>query len=108
MLHVALRAPKEERILVDGQDVVPEVHSVLEAIKAFSDKLRSGSFVGHTGQRLTDVLCIGIGGSYLGVEFVHEALRTDPEASKAAQGRSLRFLANVDPIDVKRALRFGT
>ena len=59
MLHVALRAPKSERILVDGKDVVAEVHQVLEAIKAFSEKLRSGSFVGYTGKKLTDVLCIG-------------------------------------------------
>ena len=51
---------------------------------------------------------LGIGGSYLGVEFVHEALRTDPVAAEQAKGRSLRFLANVDPIDVKRALRFGS
>ncbi|CAE7246141.1 PGIC1-A [Symbiodinium sp. CCMP2592] len=104
VLHVALRAPKEETINVDGKNVVPEVHSVLDAIKAFSDKVRSGSFVGHTGKKLTDVLCIGIGGSYLGVEFVYEALRTDSTAAAAAKGRSLRFLANVDPIDVKRAL----
>ncbi|CAE7850962.1 PGIC1 [Symbiodinium microadriaticum] len=104
VLHVALRAPKEETINVDGKNVVPEVHSVLDAIKAFSDKVRSGSFVGHTGKKLTDVLCIGIGGSYLGVEFVYEALRTDSVAAAAAKGRSLRFLANVDPIDVKRAL----
>lgn len=104
VLHVALRAPKEEVINVDGKNVVPDVHSVLDAIKAFCDKVRSGSFVGYTGKKLTDVLCIGIGGSYLGVEFVHEALRTDPAASSAAEGRSLRFLANVDPIDVKRAL----
>ncbi|CAK9025967.1 Glucose-6-phosphate isomerase [Durusdinium trenchii] len=104
VLHVALRAPPQEVINVDGKNVVPEVHSVLDAIKAFSEKVRSGSFVGHTGKTLTDVLCIGIGGSYLGVEFVHEALRTDPAGAQAAQGRSLRFLANVDPIDVKRAL----
>eukprot|EP00913_Durusdinium_trenchii_P032044 g30011.t1 len=70
------RAVLHEVINVDGKNVVPEVHSVLDAIKAFSEKVRSGSFVGHTGKTLTDVLCIGIGGSYLGVEFVHEALRS--------------------------------
>ncbi|CAJ1434746.1 unnamed protein product, partial [Effrenium voratum] len=104
VLHVALRAPKEESIQVDGKNVVPEVHQVLDSIKAFSEKVRSGGFVGYTGKPLTDVLCIGIGGSYLAVEFVHEALRTDPTGAASSKGRQLRFLANVDPIDVKRAL----
>jgi len=104
VLHVALRAGKDEVISVDGKNVVPEVHSVLDAMKAFSDKVRSGQFVGYTGKPLTDVVCIGIGGSYLGVEFVFEALKTDPKGATAAKGRNLRFLANVDPIDVKRAL----
>ncbi|CAJ1406813.1 unnamed protein product [Effrenium voratum] len=72
--------------------------------QAFSEKVRSGGFVGYTGKPLTDVLCIGIGGSYLAVEFVHEALRTDPTGAASSKGRQLRFLANVDPIDVKRAL----
>lgn len=66
--------------------------------------VRSGEWKGFTGKALTDVVCIGIGGSYLGVEFVYEALKTDPEAAAAASGRKLRFLANVDPIDVQRAL----
>merc|ERR1719183_1669880 len=73
-------------------------------MKSFSDKVRSGEWKGFTGKPLTDVLAIGIGGSYLGVEFVNEALRTDPEAEKLSKGRRLKFLANVDPIDVKRAL----
>merc|ERR1719326_69184 len=90
--------------MVDGKDVVPEVWSVLDAIKSFSDKVRSGEWKGHTGKPLTDVVCIGIGGSYLGVDFVFEALKTDPKAAEKANGRGLRFLANVDPIDVKRAL----
>merc|ERR1719359_1047271 len=102
--HCALRAAKGEVIEVDGKNVVPEVHEVLDAMKAFSDKVRSGEWKGFTGKPLTDVVCIGIGGSYLGVEFVFEALKTDPEAAAAAVGRRLRFLANVDPIDVKRAL----
>lgn len=72
-------------------------------MKGFSDKVRSGDWKGFTGKALSDVVCIGIGGSYLGVEFVYEALKTDPEASEAAKGRRLRFLANVDPIDVQRA-----
>eukprot|EP00931_Biecheleriopsis_adriatica_P066719 TRINITY_DN4100_c0_g1_i1.p1 TRINITY_DN4100_c0_g1~~TRINITY_DN4100_c0_g1_i1.p1 ORF type:complete len:548 (-),score=146.54 TRINITY_DN4100_c0_g1_i1:157-1800(-) len=104
VLHVALRAPREASICVDGQNVVPEVWKVLDAMKGFSDKVRSGEWKGFTGKPLTDVVCIGIGGSYLGVEFVFEALKTDPEAARAAEGRRLRFLANVDPIDVKRAL----
>merc|ERR1719487_913360 len=104
VLHVALRAPRTASLVVDGKNVVAEVWSVLDAIKSFSDKVRSGEWKGHTGKPLTDVVCIGIGGSYLGVEFVFEALKTDPEAAAAASGRSLRFLANVDPIDVKRAL----
>eukprot|EP00434_Breviolum_minutum_P003315 symbB.v1.2.002916.t1/scaffold160.1/size429097/7 len=104
VLHAALRAPRDASISVDGQNVVPEVWKVLDAMKAFSDKVRSGEWKGATGKALTDVVCIGIGGSYLGVEFVYEALKTDPEASTAASGRKLRFLANVDPIDVQRAL----
>jgi len=102
--HVALRAPKEQVIEVDGKNVVPEVHKVLDAMAAFSEKVRTGAFLGYTGKPLTDVVCIGIGGSYLGVEFVFEALKTDPQAEAAARGKSLRFLANVDPIDVKRGL----
>eukprot|EP00435_Cladocopium_sp_Y103_P004649 s3240_g1.t1 len=80
------------------------VWKVLDAMKGFSDKVRSGEWKGFTGKALSDVVCIGIGGSYLGVEFVYEALKTDPEAAAAASGRKLRFLANVDPIDVQRAL----
>jgi len=104
VLHVALRSPRDATINVDGNNVVPEVWKVLDAMKSFTDKVRSGEWKGYTGKPLTDVLAIGIGGSYLGVEFVTEALRTDPEAAAAAKGRRLRFLANVDPIDVKRAL----
>jgi len=104
VLHCALRASRDTVINVDGKNVVPEVHAVLDAMKAFSEKVRSGSFVGYTGKPLTDVVCIGIGGSYLGVEFVFEALKTEPAAAEAAKGRRLRFLANVDPIDVSRAL----
>lgn len=104
VLHCALRAPRSASIAVDGQNVVPEVWKVLDAMKGFSDKVRSGEWKGFTGKALTDVVCIGIGGSYLGVEFVYEALKTDPEAAAAASGRKLRFLANVDPIDVQRAL----
>merc|ERR1719265_1797809 len=104
VLHVALRASRDQVINVDGKNQVAEVWAVLDAIKAFSDKVRSGEWKGHTGKPLTDVLAIGIGGSFLGVEFVYEALKTDPEAEQTSKGRRLKFLANVDPIDVKRAL----
>ncbi len=104
VLHIALRADKRQRIMLDGENVVADVHNVLNKIKTFSDQVRSGKWKGATGKKLTDVVAIGIGGSYLGPEFVYEALRTDPTATKAAKGRRLRFLANVDPIDVQRAL----
>ena len=104
VLHVALRAPKRASITLEGVNVVAEVHEVLGAIRAFSEKVRSGEWRGATGKPLTDVVSIGIGGSYLGPEFVHEAFRTDPSCAKAAEGRRLRFLANVDPIDVARNL----
>jgi glucose-6-phosphate isomerase len=104
VLHVALRAPKGSSIVVDGTNVVDEVHAVLDRIRTFTDRVRSGSITGATGRPLTDVVSIGIGGSYLGPEFVHEAFRTDPDCARAAEGRRLRFLANVDPIDVARNL----
>ncbi|WCJ35167.1 Glucose-6-phosphate isomerase cytosolic [Euphorbia peplus] len=102
VLHVALRAPRDAVINSDGKNVVPDVWNVLDKIKEFSERVRSGSWVGATGKPLIDVIAVGIGGSFLGPLFVHTALQTDPEASKYAQGRQLRFLANVDPIDVAR------
>jgi glucose-6-phosphate isomerase len=108
VLHYVLRTsenPPSERRPMDGdQDTVADVLSTRRSIEAFSQKIRSGELCGATGQPLTDVVVIGIGGSYLGTEFVYEALRTDPDCAKAAVGRRLRFLANVDPIDVTRAL----
>ena len=104
VMHMALRAPKSSKIIVDGEDVVPSVHAVLDKINNFSERVRNNSWVGATGKPLTTILSIGIGGSYLGPEFVYEALRTDPDASKSTAGRTLRFLANVDPVDVARAL----
>lgn len=104
VMHTALRAQADETAVVDGKNVVPEVHAVLDRIAAFSDAVRSGAHVGATGKRLTQVVAIGIGGSYLGPEFVHEALRTDPASKEAASGRTLHFLANVDPTDVSRSL----
>lgn len=103
VLHVALRAPSTTSITLDGVDVIPPVHEVRNKIRAFANRIRSAEWLGATGKPLTDVVAIGIGGSYLGPEFVFEALRTDPAAAAAAQGRRLRFLANVDPVDVARA-----
>ncbi|KAJ6768658.1 GLUCOSE-6-PHOSPHATE ISOMERASE [Salix koriyanagi] len=102
VLHVALRAPRDAVMKSDGKNVVPDVWNVLDKIKDFSERVRNGSWVGATGKALTDVISVGIGGSFLGPLFVHTALQTDPEASKCATGRQLRFLANVDPIDVAR------
>eukprot|EP00270_Netrium_digitus_P014543 TRINITY_DN4959_c0_g4_i2.p1 TRINITY_DN4959_c0_g4~~TRINITY_DN4959_c0_g4_i2.p1 ORF type:complete len:599 (-),score=178.20 TRINITY_DN4959_c0_g4_i2:148-1887(-) len=104
VLHVALRAPREKVITVDGVNVVPDVWEVLDKIESFSKRVRSGGWVGATGKPLTNVVAIGIGGSFLGPLFVHTALQTDPTAAGAAAGRTLRFLSNIDPIDVATAL----
>ncbi len=91
VLHVALRAPKDARIVVDGQDVVPEVHQVLEAMAAFCERVRSGAWLGHTGRRIRNVVNIGIGGSYLGPEMAYRALRSFSDPAMI-----FRFVANVD------------
>eukprot|EP00245_Coleochaete_scutata_P004800 TRINITY_DN177_c0_g5_i1.p1 TRINITY_DN177_c0_g5~~TRINITY_DN177_c0_g5_i1.p1 ORF type:complete len:573 (-),score=108.68 TRINITY_DN177_c0_g5_i1:883-2601(-) len=104
VLHVALRADASTVIEDNGKNVVPEVHAVLDKIAEFSERVRSGEWVGATGKALTDIVAIGIGGSFLGPLFVHTALATHPPSAKAAEGRRLRFLANVDPIDVTIAL----
>ncbi len=91
VLHVALRAPKGTRIEVDGQDVVPEVHAVLDRMAAFSDRVRSGDWTGHTGKRIRNVVNIGIGGSYLGPEMAYRALRRFRDPVLA-----VRFVSNVD------------
>eukprot|EP01025_Chloroclados_australasicus_P014852 TRINITY_DN1702_c0_g1_i2.p1 TRINITY_DN1702_c0_g1~~TRINITY_DN1702_c0_g1_i2.p1 ORF type:complete len:846 (-),score=82.03 TRINITY_DN1702_c0_g1_i2:2094-4358(-) len=105
VLHVATRARRDQKINVDGQDVVPQVWEVLDKIKSFTEEIRSGQWKGITGKPLTNVVAIGIGGSYLGPLFVHTALRTESHAMAAARGRKLRFLANVDPIDVASTLQ---
>ncbi|CAK9861732.1 unnamed protein product [Sphagnum jensenii] len=96
VLHVALRAPRTEKIVCDGKNVVPDVWDVLDKIKCFSERVRSGSWVGQTGKVLKDVVAIGIGGSYLGPLFAYTALQTGAEL--------VQLLANVDPIDVAIAL----
>ena len=103
VLHVALRCGEGKKIEVDGKNVVADVHEVLGKIKTFSEGVRTGTIKGFSGKRLVNTVVIGIGGSYLGPEFVHEALRFESGCNAAAQGRSLRFLANVDPVDVARA-----
>ncbi|XP_024399239.1 glucose-6-phosphate isomerase, cytosolic isoform X2 [Physcomitrium patens] len=105
VLHCALRAPREAEIFCDGKNVVPEVWSTLDKIKEFSERVRSGEWVGATGKALTNVVAIGIGGSFLGPLFVHNALETEPSAEKLAEGRSLRFFSNVDPVDSGIALK---
>lgn len=83
----------------DGAALLQKVHHVQDKIENFTNRVRSGEIRGATGKKLRNYICIGIGGSQLGAEFVKEAFRADARASKAAQGRSLRFLANVDPVD---------
>ena len=75
VLHVALRAPKDASIVVDGENVVPRVHAVLDKMADFSDRVRSGDWKGHTGKRIRNVVNIGIGGSDLGPVMAYEALR---------------------------------
>jgi len=94
VLHVALRAPKGAHIYVDGRDVVPDVHEVLDRMSAFAAAVRSGSWLGHTGKRIRNVVNIGIGGSFLGPEIVYRALRPFSDRSMR-----FRFVANVDGAD---------
>ena len=98
VLHVALRAPPGTVIEVDGADVVPDVHKVLDAMADFATRLRSGTFTGHTGKRIRNVVNIGIGGSYLGPEMAYRALR--PFSDRAM---TFRFVANVDGADFHEA-----
>ena len=105
VLHVALRASRDAVIEDRGANVVPLVYQVLDKIKCFSEKIRSGEWKGVTGKPLTNIVAIGIGGSALGPAFIHSALATDPTAAAAASGRTLTFLANVDPVDSLDALR---
>jgi len=100
VLHTALRAPKGASILVDGQNVVPEVHAVLDKMAGFSDRVRSGEWKGHTGKRIRNVVNIGIGGSDLGPVMAYEALRYYSERSMI-----FRFISNVDGTDFAEAVR---
>jgi glucose-6-phosphate isomerase len=98
VLHVALRAPKGEKILVDGEDVVPAVHEVLDRMSAFSDRVRSGEWKGHTGKAIKNVINIGIGGSDLGPVMAYEALR-----HYSRRDMNFRFVSNVDGTDFAEA-----
>jgi glucose-6-phosphate isomerase len=98
VLHVALRAPRTASILVDGEDVVPQVHAVLDQMTAFSERIRSGDWKGHTGQPIRNVVNIGIGGSDLGPVMAYEALRHYSDRS-----RTFRFVSNVDGTDFAEA-----
>jgi glucose-6-phosphate isomerase len=100
VLHVALRAPKNERIVVDGEDVVPAVHEVLDRMAAFSDRVRSGGWTGHTGKRIRAVINVGIGGSDLGPVMAYEALR-----HYSQRDLTVRFVSNVDGTDFAEATR---
>jgi glucose-6-phosphate isomerase len=99
VLHVALRAPRGRQIVVDGVDVVPEVHAVLDAMSAFADRIRSGAWTGHTGKRIRNVLNIGIGGSDLGPVMAYEALRHYSD-----RNLTFRFISNVDGTDFAEAV----
>ena len=100
VLHVALRAPKNATILLDGKNVVPAVHDVLDKMAAFSNRIRSGEWVGHTGKRIRNIINIGIGGSDLGPVMAYEALRHYTDRSL-----TFRFVSNIDGTDFVEATR---
>src|ERR1700677_441218 len=100
VLHVALRAPKSESIKVDGVDVVPQVHAVLDKMAAFSKRIRSGDWKGHTGKPIKNVVNIGIGGSDLGPVMAYEALK-----HYSKRDMTFRFVSNVDGTDFAEATR---
>ena len=99
VLHVALRAPKSESIVVDGEDVVPAVHDTLEKMSAFANRIRSGEWKGHTGKRIKNVINIGIGGSDLGPVMAYEALK-----HYAQRDLTFLFVSNVDGTDFAEAV----
>jgi len=100
VLHVALRAPSDEVITTDGEDVVPDVHQVLGRMRAFADRVRSGEWTGHTGKRIVNLVNIGIGGSDLGPVMAYEALR-----HYSQRDLTFRFVSNVDGTDFAEKTR---
>ena len=100
VLHIALRAKKDASIVVDGRNVVPEVHAVLDRMTEFANHVRSGQWKGHTGKRVRNVINIGIGGSDLGPVMAYEALKHDSQ-----RDMTFRFVSNVDGTDFAEAMR---
>jgi len=100
VLHVALRTPKNQSILVDGENVVPKVHQVLDKMSVFADRVRSGEWKGHTGKQIRNVVNIGIGGSDLGPMMAYEALKHYSD-----RNLTLRFVSNIDGTDIAEATR---
>jgi glucose-6-phosphate isomerase len=99
VLHVALRMPKGSSIMVDGKNVIPEVHETLDKMSAFADRIRSGEWKGHTGKRIRNVINVGIGGSDLGPVMAYEALRHYSD-----RNMTFRFVSNVDGTDFAEAV----
>jgi len=100
VLHVALRAPRDASIVLDGKNVVPDVHDVLDRMAAFADRVRSGAWKGHTGKRIRNVINVGIGGSDLGPVMAYEALKAYSD-----RAMTFRFVSNVDGTDFAEAVR---
>jgi glucose-6-phosphate isomerase len=100
VLHVALRAPRGASISVDGRNVVPDVHAVLDRMEAFANQVRSGAWLGHTGRRIQNIVNIGIGGSDLGPVMAYEALRFYSD-----RALTFRFVSNIDGTDFAEAVR---
>ena len=100
VLHVALRMPRDEKLVVDGVDVVAEVHRVLDQMAGFAERVRSGEWKGHTGKRIRNVINVGIGGSDLGPVMAYEALR-----HYSKRDMTFRFVSNVDSTDLVEATR---
>src|SRR5206468_76340 len=100
VLHVALRAPKDQSIVVDGENVVPEVHAVLDKVADFSNRVRSGEWTGYTGKRMRNIINIGIGGSDLGPSMAYDALQYYSD-----RNLTMRFVSNIDGNEFVEATR---
>src|SRR4030095_4502387 len=100
VLHVALRAPRDASIVIDGENVVPQVHAVLDRMADFSNRIRNGQWKGHTGKRIRNVINIGIGGSDLGPVMAYEALKFYSD-----RAMTFRFVSNIDGTDFAEAVR---
>ena len=100
VLHTALRAPRDASVIVDGENVVPKVHAVLDRMADFSNRVRSGEWKGHTGKRIRNVVNVGIGGSDLGPVMAYEALK-----HYADRTMTFRFVSNIDGTDFAEAVR---